>query len=405
MKTLVLVYLIIMSGLAHAGWTSGGGGLLKDAHNPWFLNNTSEVKYCIKIDEANFGQKLSQVSEAVKRSLDFWKRNFKTANASTIPPIGTIILAQQNFVETNCDFKQDITFQFGVLDGQQFKYFKNPTQYVAAAIRTQYDRVNMKGKGFIYVSPEAGTLALNSKNVIKYPWSSHDGALLVPILIHELGHIFGLQHNHLISFMEEDFPERLLSTSQYNYEKSMWDYVIKKDLDKVMNVFKFDSSLIVLGTLICNSQSPSSSSSYYLKHRINNYNPSRLLEFFNIKENEKCYSLKIENDKLNVYTGSDENSLILIGQAELKRNDSFFKEESITQMYIPSEQKVYNLKSFENTRHTLTFIQTQTDFKGLYKSLDGVIQRQLTVSISPMGLMTVGGSLDEIWYLDLVEGF
>ncbi len=38
-----------------AGWTSGGGELLRTAINPWFIQNTKVVHYCVLADEKNFG--------------------------------------------------------------------------------------------------------------------------------------------------------------------------------------------------------------------------------------------------------------------------------------------------------------------------------------------------------------
>ena len=75
-----LVLSLLLSQVATAGgWSSGGGGLLKDTVNPWFLNNTSVVNYCVLIDEKNFGADQEVVKLQLSRAIDFWKEQFTHA--------------------------------------------------------------------------------------------------------------------------------------------------------------------------------------------------------------------------------------------------------------------------------------------------------------------------------------
>jgi hypothetical protein len=65
---------------------------------------------------------------------------------------------------------------------------------VAVTIQTNYDIDRLRGKGFIYVAPESGPMALAGANVAHRPWSRLNSSLLLLTLHHELGHVFGLQH-------------------------------------------------------------------------------------------------------------------------------------------------------------------------------------------------------------------
>lgn len=53
-KWFIIISMGIMSCTALAGMDSGGGMIVKDSKNPWFLNNTDQVSYCIERDERHF---------------------------------------------------------------------------------------------------------------------------------------------------------------------------------------------------------------------------------------------------------------------------------------------------------------------------------------------------------------
>lgn len=152
------------------GWSSGGGGeLLKDARNPWFLSNIKEVTYCLKIDEAKFGVPLSVAKENLIKAINFWKTEFQVVNPSEgeTSKINPVRLATQIFKEVNCNQNVDITFQFGILSKEQKKFLQDPTKFGAITIRTNYNKQILKGTGFVYISPESGPLAFQSEGLTK----------------------------------------------------------------------------------------------------------------------------------------------------------------------------------------------------------------------------------------------
>ncbi|MBK9321489.1 MAG: hypothetical protein IPM97_00780 [Bdellovibrionaceae bacterium] len=196
------------------GWSSGGGGLLKDAVNPWFLNNTPSVSYCILIDQKNFGASQDVARLQLTRAIQFWKEQFSHAVLPRLSKFGQLQIASQVFTETTCRNDPDIVFQFGVLNHQQKKFLKDPTEYAAISVRTNYDEVNLRGKGFVYVSPSTGPLAYDTEGVVKDAWSVNGGHLLYLTLLHELGHVFGLQHmGSYGDLMSEGFVESVLASA------------------------------------------------------------------------------------------------------------------------------------------------------------------------------------------------
>lgn len=200
---------------AFGGWTSGGGQLRTVADNPWFIQNTKQVSYCVKIDEVNFGQSLEIAKVKIEEAIQYWKNQFAMAIPEEHYNTPKIYLGTQEFRETACDSKVDITFQFGILDTKQENFLKDPTKIVGVAVQTDYDEVTLHGKGFVYISPEYGRLALPEKEAIPGRWGIGNGRLLKLMLVHEMGHIFGLPHdigkNKDFTIMGTDFPKTLVS--------------------------------------------------------------------------------------------------------------------------------------------------------------------------------------------------
>jgi len=85
----------------------------------------------------------------------------------------------------------------------------NTNELVGITKRTSYDSAKMKGRGFVYVAPESGSNHPGVKFGSLLRWSTNEGIALKIILIHELGHVFGLKHfNHIVP-MQEDLPQWL----------------------------------------------------------------------------------------------------------------------------------------------------------------------------------------------------
>lgn len=218
---LIFLWSVIQETTAFAGWHSGGGELFTDADNPWFLQNTSYIHYCIQIDEVNFGQDRRIVNDKIHASFAYWKNEF---SSERLPPtIGfprvPVLLATQTLVEVSCQDEHDLTFQFGVLSDEQARFLVYPEKVVAKSVRTTYDPKSLKGKGFVYVSPEKGQYALKGPGphgaLMPHRWRHAMGRNLEMVLVHEWGHIFGIRHIESMeldmNMMAESFPAEIIS--------------------------------------------------------------------------------------------------------------------------------------------------------------------------------------------------
>jgi hypothetical protein len=215
---------------SQAGWNSGGGELFSDAQNPWFVENTREVKYCIEIDETNFGADFNQVRRNVAAAFGYWRDHFARRPTNAINGLLNIRIGTQTFLESVCTEDIDIKFQAGTLTSDQSDFLRNPRQVIASAVRTEYDTVNLRGRGFIYVSPEYGPLALagigssSGYKILPRRWSHARGKVLEQVLIHELGHVFGFRHADHSHIMASWAPEGWVSdfSASFVTEDSPW---------------------------------------------------------------------------------------------------------------------------------------------------------------------------------------
>lgn len=197
------------------GWVSSGGELFEDKQNPWWLRNVSKVGYCLRV-APDFKVSEDRIRTLIEIALRYWKHEFASADAgffgaspvemirygeqvgqTAIEPLG---IATQNFHDVPCA-EAELEFVFGesVLTPPQRAYFPDLKKYVSAAVRTQYDRVRLSAKGFLYFSSAQGK------------WSEE--WRLLRVIAHELGHAFGVRHiGPRCSIMAERFPETTLHT-------------------------------------------------------------------------------------------------------------------------------------------------------------------------------------------------
>lgn len=228
-----LLALVVMSlfaevTLAQGGWISSGGELFKNGKNPWFVKNTAVVNYCIRIDESSFSASKQDVQSAIQSGFKYWKNEF-SKSISAFTTEGVISLATQDFVEKPCpvgvekreESAVDIEFLFGygTLSTKQIAHLVNPKKYIGVTVRTDYDVINLKAKGFVFISSDLGTESFeNAGNLIDKAWT-HPKILQYAVL-HELGHVFGIPHTGS-GLMSEVFLDQILNKNVYaNYEKA-----------------------------------------------------------------------------------------------------------------------------------------------------------------------------------------
>jgi hypothetical protein len=215
MRTAIAIFALASASAWAGGWASSGGGSFKDQHNPWFVRNTAAVSYCVSIDSDTFSASADRVHSAVRTAIAYWKSEF--GKLQSMGSAGDFEVGTQTFTEAADCASADVRVLagYGKLADNEVAFFrdandatKDVTQYIGVSVRTDYDEVDLRAKGFVYISSDRGAhVYQNDGNLITEAWSKPN--LLEYALIHEFGHVFGFPHTGA-SIMSEVFLERIL---------------------------------------------------------------------------------------------------------------------------------------------------------------------------------------------------
>jgi hypothetical protein len=187
-------------GVASGGTSSGGGNGYSNRGNPWFLENTARVDYCIDLDEQAMGVSAARAAELVRSALQYWKNSFALSFRNgyapgELVPFGQVRIATQDFRQSPCSDSTQLRFQLGRLATPQQEQLIGPNHdLIGIAMRTAYDTVNLRGSGFVFITPQTGPLKTRAAGFSEEAWSTCDGCVLELALKHELGHVFGVEH-------------------------------------------------------------------------------------------------------------------------------------------------------------------------------------------------------------------
>jgi len=318
----------IATGTAQAAWSSGGGGeVIKDARNPWFLQNTPSVDVCIIHDEEHFdigALESSDLERMVQDALSYWKYEFSQA----FTPWPAVRVATQRFrvvdlitinksgVVKSCAPTTDLTVQFGYLNTEQRNYLKDRGQatkdFISFAIRTSYDSVNLRGKGFIYLAADSGELKFEGPDLIAKPWSMGTGGLIHATLKHELGHVFGIPHMGS-SLMNAGYLEQVFKTK-------FADTTATEDHNR--DFFKVSRDG-VLRAFCQQAFSPIWSA------------------FVGLLPNDLCYEYKLVGNSIDLKFGATNQSLRTVGSIKMAATESYSWVEAI-RIYLTEQEDVFH---------------------------------------------------------------
>ena len=189
------------------GWSSGGGGFHRGVNNIWYLGDRS-VQYCIGSDPS-YPLELEKLEEMVKQGLNEWGNFFKkykldkesvSLNFSRrfVPLIQKKLKPSLKFEyigvcpKDNQKINERLHFLFGVKHKvvESFKKVSSENS-LGLAIRKKYNHSTLRNGGLIWISSD-----LKGEKRIKH------------LLLHELGHVFGMRHDSVF-VMNEDVAYEL----------------------------------------------------------------------------------------------------------------------------------------------------------------------------------------------------
>ncbi len=206
---------------ALGGWNSSGGEDFNNHHNPWFVRNTPVVHYCLELDESSFSASKKTIELLLTKAFSYWNDQFQKGGSDKVRQL----LGTHKYIRNSrCDGSEEIKFQFGhgTLSSQQLEYFGESNRYIGIAVRTEYDVISLRGKGFVFFASDLGPHKIRTDGLVEKPWS-YDG-LLYRSILHEIGHVLGLPHV-ADGLMSETYLERILNKLTYKLYARVDDLV------------------------------------------------------------------------------------------------------------------------------------------------------------------------------------
>lgn len=344
-------------------------------------------------DFAHVSLPKSSVQERIRAAFTYWRREFQAATypgvTSGLPNMDPALsIAQQTFVEATCsdDLEQaqqqaDIVFQLGALTAEQRAFLPDPTRHIAIATRTEFDRVKLRGKGFVYVSADSGPLRYAGETLADGAWSVGYGELLERVLIHELGHVFGLVHQGAsVDVMAQDFPAFMLA-AQFSISQPIRSFfTMAKD-------WRLDPTNAVNCAVLPGQ-----------------YDEAK--RFFSVPAEHGCFALKIEGDQLVVSSSESKGAALKIaGSAALSDAKETWDRQRV-RIGISKDQKVlpYVSPMFEQFRYIPSAMVVEKTYSGIFVSAGTGAPRPVILTQGPNRFEIIG-ALEGKLLRNVVIGF
>jgi hypothetical protein len=232
------------------GWVGGGGGTQTGENNPWYLGLDS-IPYCIEI-AGDFPLSRSEVEKTIQSAFDEWKDAFEHYEVQghvigSEPPMPNItsrfrtghfldgkrrsLLASGRYIGSCSENTTGILrFQVGTLPERVKEYLNTRNGYIiGAAIRDSRPQDPFASGGIVWIAPQNFIGPVHTQSVMGadctpvFPdWSSKRRLFI--LLVHELGHVFGVPHDSM-PVMSAHIYEKLLSQHYYtNYDQLIERY-------------------------------------------------------------------------------------------------------------------------------------------------------------------------------------
>lgn len=220
MRAILFLVVLVWSLSVWAGHSSNGGAPSVDNENVWFLGDET-VEYCIVIDKSfpfTYGAVQKMVASSIADWIDFFdEQDLNDANFPGTVKGRSLKLALNFKQVSECHKpKEQIVFMFGGMADSIKDALKYDEGALGLSVRGEYNHKTFRNGGIVWI-----------KN-----WP-YEAAELKHIVLHEVGHVFGMQHDsvHVMDgkiadhLIKKQIPENLLG----QIESSLWPYRFSTD--------------------------------------------------------------------------------------------------------------------------------------------------------------------------------
>lgn len=179
---------------------NGSDYITSEGHAAWFSGQGKVFSYCVKTAPA-FGMTEQDAKLVIDEAITMW-RDYARERA----PDSQVVFTGR--LESHCSQNTDLVFDLGSKQANTTK----DVQHLGLAIRKNIDAKTKWSKGTIWIAAQ-GSIELDEidSTVTKtFPDWSEKNALRA-VVLHELGHVFGVEHIEL-TVMDEKLAHRLAWT-------------------------------------------------------------------------------------------------------------------------------------------------------------------------------------------------
>lgn len=197
----ILSFVLTFSSTSYAGISTNGGSLTKDQNNVWYLGDQT-VRYCVEHDSTSPIVQ-DEVRQLIRHAINDWKDFFKKYQLDqlafdNLKNHSQLKLSLKFEEQKSCDedpellrfiFSDEVPY---LKSGITIDEIKNS---LALAIRSDYNHKTYRNGGVVWIRDVPLT-----KRQLKH------------LLLHELGHIFGMEHDS-VYVMDTHVADQIVKTN------------------------------------------------------------------------------------------------------------------------------------------------------------------------------------------------
>lgn len=224
MKYALLIFLFLTQSVhaSRGGTEVGNGGDNFPAYHDtaWFLGENRVIRACLS-RSSSFPLSSSEIRAAIQGAFGKWIEYIKAKGVYDLgylyeaeegdPTTSTLNFAEKLQVRSRCRGDEDLVFHLGTVDDSIKKARRKFADPVSFALHENFDLKNGWSRGFIW---------FNNEGIDGRDWRTP--ALFETILLHELGHVFGVGHvpdTVMAENIVSETAQRLKGNGLYGYRK------------------------------------------------------------------------------------------------------------------------------------------------------------------------------------------